>query len=139
MIKSIRPIAGAISGLCFSVVACAQPGKVIDSPNCVTSEEYAEIVRRHTELGELERDLGCKEITAFNKQMYQEKRKLHRRTVTDGLSQVDYAKELAELEAREDLYTEQSEGLRQKCAIPATERLALKREADQRGRCSIEQ
>lgn len=139
MNKRNQIVASLLAGITLSTQALAQSGKVIDSPNCVPSEEYAAIVAQHTQLGELERDMGCNELATFNKQLNNEKRTLHRRTVDDGLSASDYAKELAVLEAKESAYREEKKDLQQRCLVPLKEKLALKREVDQRGRCRLEQ
>ncbi len=84
----------------------------------------------------LETGMGCDTLREFHNQMYLEKRALHRRTVDGSLSNEDYASQLQKITERESAHEKQSIELRESCAVPAQERITLKREVLMRGRCA---
>lgn len=135
--KSYLGLATAFFILHAASVPAAEPEKFVPDYPCVTQDEYEEITRRHTELGAIETEMGCRELVKFNQEIYLEKRKLHRRTAKEGLSESDYAVALAEIEERESAYLLETQDLREQCKVPFEQMLALKREVVQRGHCAL--
>jgi|TARA_R110002073_G_C9478141_1_gene579850 hypothetical protein len=117
---------------CSGADGALQPG---EKP-CLTEKEHAAITQRHSEIGMLETEMGCDTLREFRKQVYLEKRTLHRRTVDGSLSNEDYASELQGITERENAHEKESKELKESCAIPSKERITLKREVLMRGRCA---